>query len=126
VAPTRGHLTTARPTPHNGSKILALGVAYKRDVDDVRESPAIDVMTLLLAKGAEVSFADPFVSKISLGDRKLQAIEATPSVVAAADVVLMLTDHTAFDRQAIAKHASLIVDTRNAFKGIVSDCIVRI
>jgi UDP-N-acetyl-D-glucosamine dehydrogenase len=121
-----GDLINDRRKPLNGSKILALGVAYKRDVDDVRESPAIDVMTLLIGKGAEVSFADPFVSKIMIGERKLTAVEPTAAAIAESDVVLMLTDHTAFDRQEIAKHAALIVDTRNAFKGIASDCIVRI
>ena len=109
-----------------GSKILALGVAYKRDVDDVRESPSIDVMTLLLEKGALVSFADPFVASVRIGDRTLSAVDLTPDIVQNTTVVLMLTDHTAFDRQMIAANASLIVDTRNAFKAFRSDKIVRI
>ena len=91
-----------------GSKILALGVAYKRDVDDVRESPSLDVMTLLLAKGADISFSDPFVATVRVADRALSAVELTPAVVKSADVVVMLTDHSRFDREMIAANASLI------------------
>jgi UDP-N-acetyl-D-glucosamine dehydrogenase len=109
-----------------GSKILALGVAYKRDVDDVRESPAIDVMTLLLEKGAQVSYADPFVPALTVAGRKLTTVDLTPSSVAGFDVVLMLTDHTGFDRAMIVANAPLVVDTRNAFKGMRSEKIVRI
>ncbi|TFH31048.1 MAG: nucleotide sugar dehydrogenase [Myxococcales bacterium] len=110
----------------NGSRILVLGVAYKRDVDDVRESPSIDVMTLLLEKGAIIEYADPFVPAICIAGRELESVDLNEKRVEAADVVLMLTDHTAFDRKAIATKARLIVDTRNAFKGIVSDRIIRI
>jgi UDP-N-acetyl-D-glucosamine dehydrogenase len=109
-----------------GAKILALGVAYKRDVDDVRESPSIDVMTLLLEKGAAIEYADPFVPNVEIAGRKFIAVEPTTERVAEADVVLLLTDHTAFDRPAIARAGRLIVDTRNAFKGIVSERIVRV
>jgi len=109
-----------------GSNILALGVAYKRDVDDVRESPSIDVMTLLLEKGAIVTFADPFVSSIRIAETVLSAVDLTPAAVQGADVVVMLTDHTGFDRTMIAANARLIVDTRNAFKAFRSETIVRI
>jgi UDP-N-acetyl-D-glucosamine dehydrogenase len=119
-------LLNERAKPLKNSKILALGVTYKRDVDDVRESPAVDVMTLLLEKGAEISYADPFVPSIAIRDRKFSAVQLTASAVAHADVVLMLTDHSAFDLAMVAAHAALIVDTRNAFKRIRSDVIVRI
>jgi len=112
--------------PLRGSRILALGVAYKRDVDDVRESPSIDVMTLLIDKGAVVTFADPFVDSVKIHDQPVSSVELSPVSVAAADVVLMLTDHTAFDRPMIAKNAKLIVDTRNGFKGIGGSNITRI
>jgi UDP-N-acetyl-D-glucosamine dehydrogenase len=112
--------------PLRGSRILALGVAYKRDVDDVRESPSIDVMTLLIDKGALVTFADPFVDSVKIHDHPVSSVELSPASVAAADVVLMLTDHTAFDRPMIAKNAKLIVDTRNGFKGIGGSNIARI
>ena len=119
-------LLNDRAKPLRGSKILALGVAYKRDVADVRESPSVDVMSLLIEKGADVAFADPFVSSISVAGTELTAIELTKESLAACDVCILLTDHTAFDRPFIADSASLIVDTRNAFKGIDSDDIVRI
>jgi UDP-N-acetyl-D-glucosamine dehydrogenase len=121
-----GDLLNDRVKSLKRSKILALGVTYKRDVDDVRESPAVDVMTLLLEKGAEVSYADPFVPSIAIRDRKLSAVQLTASAVAEADVVLMLTDHTSFDLAMVASHARLVVDTRNAFKRIRSDVVVRI
>jgi UDP-N-acetyl-D-glucosamine dehydrogenase len=119
-------LLNARSKALNGAKVLALGVAYKRDVDDVRESPSIDVMTLLLEKGAMLEYSDPFVPSVRIAGREYRSVELTSERVAAADLVLLLTDHTQFDRNAIAGAARLIVDTRNAFKGISSDRIVRV
>lgn len=109
-----------------GSKILALGVAYKRDVDDVRESPALDVMSLLIDKGADMSFSDPFVAEAELRGRRLKSVRLVPETIAAADAVLLLTDHTSFDRPMIAKAASLLIDTRNAFRGIAGEHILRV
>jgi UDP-N-acetyl-D-glucosamine dehydrogenase len=126
VAAKIADLLNDRTKPLRGSRILVLGVAYKRDVDDVRESPSIDVMTLLLEKGAIVSFADPYVSNIKVADQTLEAVELTPTAVRAADVVVMLTDHSRFDRAMIVENATLIVDTRNAFKGFRASSIVRI
>jgi len=119
-------LLNDRAKPLRGSKVLALGVAYKRDVDDVRESPSIDVMSLLIDKGADVTFADPFVRSVRIGDRTLESLDATAKVIAGHDVCILLTDHSDFDRDMIAAAAQLIVDTRNAFKGIESGSIVRI
>ncbi len=119
-------LLNERSKPLKGARVLALGVAYKKDVDDVRESPSLDVMSLLLDKGADVQYADPFVPKVSVRDRALVARDVTPETLAAADVVLMLTDHSAFDRQMIVDHAQLIIDTRNGFRGHSSAKIVRI
>ncbi len=110
----------------NGSKVLALGVAYKRDVDDVRESPSLDVMALLLERGADVRYADPLVPSVEVKGRRMDAVDPTAENVAAVDVVVLLTDHSAFDLAGIAAHAEAIVDTRNAFKGIAGDHIVRI
>ncbi len=110
----------------NGSRVLALGVAYKRDVDDVRESPSLDVMALLLERGADVRYADPLVPSVEVKGRRMDAVDPTAENVAAADVVVLLTDHSDFDLAAIAAHAEAIVDTRNAFKGIAGEHIVRI
>ncbi len=112
--------------PVRGSKILALGVAYKRDVDDVRESPSLDVMALLLDKGAEISFSDPFVDSVELRGKRLSSVALDDATVAAADAVVLLTDHTSFDRPRIASAARLLIDTRNAFKGIAGDHIHRV
>ncbi len=108
------------------ARVLALGVAYKRDVDDVRESPSLDVMSLLVDKGADVRYADPFVASVALGGRRLEAEELTAANVAAADVVVLLTDHSSFDLAMVAENARLVVDTRNAFAGVRGDHIVRI
>lgn len=109
-----------------GAKVLVLGVAYKRDVDDVRESPSLDVMTLLLERGAEITVADPMVESVSLNGVEYKSVPLTAELVKGADLALLLTDHTAFDRKLIVENASLVVDTRNAFKGFEADHIFRV
>src|SRR5437762_12452835 len=98
-----------------------MGVAYKRDIDDVRESPALDIIHLLGRRGAKVSYSDPFVSKIDADGVELKAID--PDAGSQADCVVIVTDHKKFDYTALVKNARLIVDTRNALKGIESDKI---
>jgi UDP-N-acetyl-D-glucosamine dehydrogenase len=104
----------------NGSAVLVLGVAYKRDIDDMRESPAIDVMHELVGKGARVSYHDPFVPSIAARDwpAKVDMASAplSAATLAAADCVVILTDHSSFDKDFISTHARLIVDSRNAIK----------
>lgn len=97
-----------------GSRILVLGVAYKRDVGDVRESPALDVIHLLNERGGEVSYHDPFVPTVRLDGVSLSSVELTAEALAAADCVVIVTDHQAFDWAWVADNARLIVDTRNA------------
>jgi UDP-N-acetyl-D-glucosamine dehydrogenase len=103
-----------------GSSVLILGVAYKRDIDDYRESPAIDVMAELEQKGARLAYHDPYVPKIGAdhwpGERDIASVALSPEVLAAADCVAILTDHRCFDYAAIVKHARLVVDCRNAIK----------
>ena len=99
-----------------GANVLVLGVAYKPDVNDVRESPALEIIEMLMHKGARVSYADPYTPQLALGTGKLAAVEASPETVAAADCVLILTNHSAFDYRMIADRATLVVDTRNALK----------
>jgi UDP-N-acetyl-D-glucosamine dehydrogenase len=105
-----------RGRPVREAGILILGVAYKADVNDVRESPALEIIEMLYGKGANVSYADPYVPQLSVGNVKLAAVEATPEAIAAADCVLILTNHARFDYSTIAARASLVVDTRNALK----------
>ena len=101
----------------NGARLLVLGVAYKRDIDDVRESPGLDVMTELLARKALVSYHDPYVPRLRLNEQVLTSQPLTAETLAAADGVILITDHTGFDWDWIRQHARLLVDTRNAVRG---------
>jgi UDP-N-acetyl-D-glucosamine dehydrogenase len=111
--------------PVKGSHIHILGVAYKRDIDDVRESPALDIILLLERRGARVTYSDPYVSNIRLDGHELSA-EDPNAMSAAADCVVIVTDHAKFDYAAIVKNARLIVDTRNALKKHPSPKVVRL
>jgi UDP-N-acetyl-D-glucosamine dehydrogenase len=111
--------------PLKGSRVHILGVAYKRDIDDVRESPALDVIHLLGRRGARVSYSDPYVSQIQADHLDMKSIEPS-SVIEDADCIVIITDHRAFDYASVAAKARLIVDTRNALKGFSSDNIVRL
>lgn len=97
-----------------GSRVLVLGVAYKPDIDDLRESPALDVIGLLMQKGAEVSYHDPYISHFKHDGFSLQSVEDLMASVQAADCVVIITNHSAYDYKAILENAALIVDTRNA------------
>ncbi len=101
-----------------GSSILILGAAYKKNVSDVRESPALVVMELLEAKGAKVSYADPFVPTVTVAERVYESLSVEQKVLESADCVAIITNHDGFDYELVGKHASLIIDTRNAMKGV--------
>jgi len=111
--------------PLKGSHIHILGVAYKRNIDDVRESPALDIILLLERRGARVTYSDPFVPSVRLDHRELTAEDAV-AMSGSADCVVVVTDHAAFDYAAIVEQAPLIVDTRNALKNHPSRKIVRL
>ena len=104
-----------------GSKVLVLGLAYKRDIDDIRESPALDVMAVLRQKGADVSYHDPYAPHLAARDWPagvdMHSVSFSGDTLSAADCVVIITDHKVFDHAAIVKHSRLIVDTRNALKG---------
>ena len=110
--------------PVKGSRIHVMGVAYKRDIDDVRESPALDVMLLLQRRGGVVSYSDPYVRALHVGEIDIEA--SSQAAAADADCVVIITDHTAFDYQRLVEQARLIVDTRNALKGVSGGKIVRL
>jgi UDP-N-acetyl-D-glucosamine dehydrogenase len=110
--------------PLKGSKVVLYGVSYKRDIDDVRESPALDILHLLKLRGAEVSYVDPHVSEIRFDSGTLRSADVES--VRAADCVVIVTDHSAFDYQALLRDANLIVDTRNALKGVQSEKVFRL
>ncbi len=125
-------LLNAHERSVKGSRILVLGVSYKRDIDDVRESPALDIIRILLEKGASVSYHDPFVARLDFDEESsrhsyppLKSVELM-SAVAEAHLVVIVTDHGSFDYRAIVDASRLVLDTRNATKGIVSEKIQKI
>jgi UDP-N-acetyl-D-glucosamine dehydrogenase len=99
----------------NGARVLILGVAYKRDINDVRESPALAIVDQLMHKGAEVSYHDPFVPEMKLDGREsLSSVPLTDSTLSACDCAVIVTDHSNFDYLRVVKLAPLVIDTRNA------------
>jgi UDP-N-acetyl-D-glucosamine dehydrogenase len=101
------------------SKIMILGVAYKKDVGDCRESPALDLIRLLTDKGGHVSYNDPFVPALRINGNILRALELSPTLIAHQDCVVIITDHAAYDFRKIVAPAKLVVDTRNVTKDLV-------
>ncbi len=99
-----------------GSKILGLGVAYKRDVNDIRESPALEVLHRLHEKGALIFYSDPHVPRLELADQQLHSLELTPATLRSMDCIAVLTDHSTFDYAMIAAHSPLVIDSRNALR----------
>ena len=100
--------------PVKGSRILVIGTAYKPDVDDIRESPALDIIGLLLQKGAEVNYHDPYIPRITHDDWSLECVSDVEESARSADCVVIVTDHSVYDFESIMEEASLIVDSRNA------------
>lgn len=96
-----------------GSRILVIGVAYKRDIDDIRESPALDIIKLLEAEGATVTYHDPFVPTFSEDDHTFSSVPLTAATVAEADCVVVITDHSAIDWEMVKRRARVVVDTRH-------------
>jgi UDP-N-acetyl-D-glucosamine dehydrogenase len=99
-----------------GASVLVMGVTYKADVNDVRESPALEIIEMLESKGARVSYTDPFTPQVTVNGLKLSSVEATGENISAADCVLVLTNHSSFDWALVAERARMVVDTRNALK----------
>jgi UDP-N-acetyl-D-glucosamine dehydrogenase len=110
----------------SSSRIFCLGLAYKRDVDDYRESPGLDIINLLQQHGADVVYNDPYIVDFNEKGFPAPYVVLTPDTLKQADCILLLTDHKAFDYHLIARYARLIFDTRNAFKGIDSPNIFRL
>jgi len=102
----------------NGSKILVLGAAYKPDVDDMRESPALDVIGLLLEMKAKVDYHDPYVPNIATDDWKLESVADLNKAAKEADLLIVITNHSGYDYPALLENSKLILDTRNAFGAI--------
>jgi nucleotide sugar dehydrogenase len=103
-----------RAKPMKGSRVLVLGVAYKRDIDDVRESPALGIVDQLLHKGAEVSYHDPYIAEMNLdGKGTLTSVELTDEALSSCDCAIIVTDHSKIDYSRVVRLAPLVIDTRN-------------
>jgi UDP-N-acetyl-D-glucosamine dehydrogenase len=110
----------------NGSRILMLGMAYKKDIDDLRESPSLTVLELLREQGAEVLYNDPYFPTVGRGRHYALNMTCTPLVkLEQYDCVLIMTDHSDYDYNEIVSNSQLVVDSRNATKGIRSANIIR-
>jgi len=112
----------------NGSKVLVIGVAYKPDIDDLRESPALDIIHLLGQKGAEVSYHDPYIASLRHEDINMESVADLESAVKSADCVVIVTNHSSYDYKKMLADARLIVDARNALglHGQANDKVVRL
>src|SRR5262249_54799189 len=99
--------------PVKGSSVLVLGVAYKKDVSDIRESPALDIIHLLKEKGAHISYADPHVPSFQYDGIAMEAVADLATALQQADCVVVVTDHSAFDWVWVSQQAALVVDTRH-------------
>jgi UDP-N-acetyl-D-glucosamine dehydrogenase len=115
----------ARSQAVKGSRIHILGVAYKRDIDDIRESPALDIIHMLKNRGAAVTYSDPYVPSLTIEGNMLFSMDAAEGL-AQADCGVIVTDHTGTDYKTLLEIAPLIVDTRNALRGVISEKIVRL
>ena len=116
----------ARKKPLNGSTIVLLGMAYKANVSDARESPSLDIYQLFRHYGAKVEYCDPFVPAIKVEGAEVAAKSLTPTLLKGADAVVIATSHTAFDPSEILKHATLVVDTRNLCRGHQEEHLIRL
>jgi len=118
-------LNTVRK-PINGSKILLVGVAYKKDVNDMRESPALDILELLLRRGARVSYSDPWVPELKHDKHAFTSLDLATALANKPDCAVICTDHSKFDYQTLVKSGTLVVDTRNALRGFRDASISRL
>lgn len=121
-----GKLLNDHAKPIRGSKILILGVAYKADIDDIRQSPALKVIGLLEEKGAILTINDPYISQFHLGEKNYSCMPYTTELVENADLTVIITGHQQYDGKEIANYAKLVFDTRNITKGVEKDTVVRL
>src|SRR5213593_855380 len=119
-------LMNDRGKPLRGSRIHILGVTYKKDISDSRESPAIEVMKLLIGLGAEVSYSDPFVPSLTIDGQQFDAVQPSHEVLSACDLTILITGHSAFNWPDILRSAPLVFDTRNATEGLTAENLVRL
>ncbi|MCL6584941.1 MAG: nucleotide sugar dehydrogenase [Anoxybacillus sp.] len=112
------HILNEEGKALRGSKVTVLGVAYKKDIDDVRESPVLKIVELLEQHGAEFTVVDPYVPSFRACNRVIETVALTPELLQQSDIVLITTDHSTFDYEMIAQNSPVIFDTRNALKDV--------
>src|SRR5256885_16947334 len=126
VATRAMELMNERCKAIRGSHMHILGVTYKKDISDSRESPAIEVIKLLMGLGAQVSYSDPFVASLTVEGHVMDAVQPGREVLSSSDLAIIVTNHTAFDYPEIVKNAPVVFDTRNATDGLKAKNIVRL
>jgi UDP-N-acetyl-D-glucosamine dehydrogenase len=119
-------LMNQRGMPLKGSRVHILGVTYKKNISDTRESPAIEIMKLLSGCGAVLSYSDSFASELDVDGQQFQSVPPTPELLSASDLVMIITDHSDLDYRNVVEHSPVVFDTRNATQGIQSKNIVRL
>lgn len=112
--------------PLNGSKILILGVAYKKDINDLRESPSLKIINLLEKNGAKILYNDPFIDNFKLNNKEYQSEKLSKKLLSEVDVALIATDHSIYDIEKIVNNSQIVFDTRNATKSIKSEKIYKL
>ena len=117
---------SARGKSLNGARIVVLGVTYKKDVADTRESPALKIIQLLREKGAEVSYHDPYVPQIHVPTGDMESVQLGPELLDSADCVVIAADHSSYDMKEVVDRAKLVFDTKGATRGLKRDNIVRL
>ncbi len=121
-----GELLNGVGKPIRGARILLLGMAYKKDIDDLRESPALKIAHLLFEQGADLSYHDPLIPIVDQSDLSLSSIELSDDAISSQDLVIITTAHTGVDYERVVKQAALVFDTRNATNGIESSNVKRL
>jgi UDP-N-acetyl-D-glucosamine dehydrogenase len=119
-------LLNERGKAMRGSRVHILGVTYKKDISDSRESPAIEVIKLLAGLGAELTYSDPYVPSLQIEGQKMESLAPSREVLAASDIAIVITNHTSFDYVEIVRNAPLVFDTRNATDGLKAGNLVRL
>ncbi len=110
----------------NGSRILIMGMAYKPDIDDVRESPALDIFVLLDNKGATVDYHDPYVDLVKFDHTEARSVELSAEMLESYDCVVIATNHSRFDYPLVGSHAKLVIDTRDAMRALKAENVIRL
>jgi UDP-N-acetyl-D-glucosamine dehydrogenase len=121
-----GEALNQRGRAIKGSRVLVLGVAYKADIDDIRESPSLDIMETLRERGARIDYSDPYVPTLEFAGARLKSVPLTPAQLRRFDCVVIATAHKSFPYGSVERYAKAVVDTRNALKGRKSPKITRL